>query len=179
MIKHRTELPQLLKSKGLPLTAVECGTASGGSACDFMANGLEKITCVDVWNNVPDQKGDASQPFSWHESNLAVAKQRLSKYGDNVKLLRGLSKDMAWMIEDDSVGMLYLDSDHSYSGVMNELINYAPKVVKGGIIAGHDYLEPSYGVKQAVEDYCKLFGYEVYLIPEHKDEDAGFFFFKK
>lgn len=178
-IKYRVELPNIMKQKGLPLTAVEIGTADGGSACDFMANGLDKIICVDPWNNIPGQKGDGGYDNAWHHKNLKVATERLSKYGDNVQLLRGLSSEMAWMIPDNSVGMLYLDGNHSYEGVMSDLINYYNKVVKGGIVAGHDFLQESYGVKKAVVDFCKIYGYQWYIIPENKDEDAGFYFFKK
>lgn len=178
MITHRVQLPHLLKQRGLPLIGLECGTADGGSAVDFMTNGLEQITCVDVWNTIPNQRGDASMDSSWHHKNFEVAKQRLSKWGDNVTLLRGISYEMAWMVPDNSIGMLYLDSDHSYEGVFKELVAYFNKVVKGGIISGHDFLQPAYGVKQAVEDFTKIYGYEWHLIPENKDEDSGFYFIK-
>lgn len=178
IITHRVQLPNLMKQLKLPLIAIECGTASGGSACDFMDNGLEHIICVDNWNTIPNQKGDASMSSEWHHSNFKVAKQRLSKWGDNVTLLRGISYEMAWMIPDNSVGMLYLDSDHSYEGVFKELVAYFNKVVKGGIISGHDFLEISYGVKPAIEDFCKIYKYEINIIKENKDEDSGFYFIK-
>lgn len=177
-ITHRVQLPSLMKELGLPLIAVECGTASGGSACDFMENGLDQIICVDNWATIPNQKGDASMSNEWHRSNFETAQKRLSKWDGNVKLLRGLTTEMSWMVEDNSVGMLYLDSDHSYEGVFKELICYFNKVVKGGIIAGHDFLQEAYGVKKAVEDFTKIYGYQWHLIPENKDEDSGFFFIK-
>jgi hypothetical protein len=82
------------------------------------------------------------------------------------------------MIPDNSLGMLYLDGDHSYSGVMKDLIAYFNKVLRGGLIAGHDFLQEAYGVKKAVEDFCKIYKYEINIIKEDKDEDSGFFFLK-
>lgn len=177
-ITHRVQLPSLMKQLGLPLIGGECGTADGGSAVDFMQNGMEKYYCIDNWNTIAGQAGDASESTQWHHKNLEVAKRRLSAWGDNVQFLRGISSEMAWLIPDNSLGMIYLDGDHSYSGVMKDLIAYFNKVVKGGLICGHDFLQPAYGVKKAVEDFTKIYGHQWHLIPENKDEDAGFFFIK-
>ena len=178
-ITHRVQLPDLMKQLKLPLIGLECGTADGGSAVDFMTNGLDHMICVDVWNSIPGQRGDASMSTEWHHKNFEVAKQRLSKWDSNVTFLRGISSEMAWMVPDNSIGLLYLDGDHSYEGVMKDLIAYFNKVVKGGIIAGHDFLAVQYGVKQAVEDFCKIYNYEINIIKEDKDEDSGFYFIKK
>lgn len=178
IITHRIQLPSLMKELNLPLIGAECGTADGGSAVDFMQNGLEKYYCIDNWNTITGQAGDASESTQWHHKNLEVAKQRLSKWGNNVLFLRGISSEMAWLIPDHSLGMIYLDGDHSYSGVMKDLIAYFNKVVKGGIVAGHDFLQSAYQVKEAVHDFCKIYKYEVNIIRENKDEDAGFWFIK-
>lgn len=178
IITHRVQLPSLLKHLNLPLIGVECGTADGGSAVDFMENGLQKLYCVDVWNCIPDQKGDAANSVEWHLRNLEVAKKRLKHYGTNVQFLRGLTSEMAWMVPDNSIGLLYLDGDHSAIGVQTDLDCYFDKVVDGGIIAGHDFLEISYGVRSVVTEFCKKRKYELFLIPENKPEDAGFLFVK-
>lgn len=53
-----------------------------------------------------------------------------------------------------SISALFVDGDHSYSGVKRDIELYAPKVVPGGFIAFHDYtVYPD--VKRAVDELCE------------------------
>lgn len=94
----------------------------------------------------------------------------------------GLSHQVAWSYKDEYFGLVYLDADHSYEGVMKDLNAWFPKLVPGGIMAMHDFLAPEYGVKKAVEDFVNTMGdkvSKVYLLLENKREDAGGYFFKQ
>lgn len=44
---------------------------------------------------------------------------------------------------DKKIGMIFIDGDHSYQGVKND-IRWCDFVIPGGIIAFHDYLSPKY-----------------------------------
>lgn len=171
-IRHRIQLPQLLKELGLPSIGVEIGVAEGFSSKDFLENGLEKLYSVDAWRKL-DQSGDGGFDQTWHDKNYQDAVNRLAPFKTRSVILRGLSSEMTDKVKDNSIGLLYLDGDHSYQGVMNDLKLWSPKVVSGGIIAGHDYLMKAYGVHSAVHEFAKT---EIKLIPEHKSEDAGFYF---
>lgn len=177
-IQYRRELPQLLKELNLPLVAVEIGCAEGFNSYDLLSNGIRKLYSVDAWETL-NQKGDGGNDQEWHDKNYEATKKRLEPFGSRSEILKGLSSKMAANIPDESIGLLYLDGDHSYLGVMSDLNNWDKKVVSGGVISGHDFLAPEYGVKNAVEEYCSLRGYEIHIIPEDKDEDAGFYFIKK
>lgn len=50
-----------------------------------------------------------------------------------------LDKALHDQLRDESYDFIYLDGDHSYKGVKNELPLFWNKVKKGGILAGHDY----------------------------------------
>jgi hypothetical protein len=50
--------------------------------------------------------------------------------------------------------MIFIDGDHDYNAVKNDLINYYPKLKKGGIFAGHDYTEDC-GVATAVDEFSE------------------------
>lgn len=173
-IKHRIQLPQLLKELGLPSIGVEIGVAEGFSSKDFLENGLEKLYSVDPWRKL-DQAGDGGFDQEWHDKNYKDAVKRLAPFKERSTILRGLSSEMVSKFNDNSIGLLYLDGDHSYEGVMNDLKIWFPKVVSGGVIAGHDYLMTQYGVNRAVHEFAPT---QVFLIPEHKNEDAGFYFIK-
>ena len=175
-IKHRVQLPELLKHFELPLTGIECGCAEGFNAKDLLQNGIEKLFMVDAWERL-NVSGDGGNEQEWHDKNYNEAMERVSPFKDKVTVLRGLTTEMAREIPDNSVGFVYLDAGHDYNSVMNDLINYFPKLVEGGVMAGHDFINPAYGVKEAVEEFCKG-KYTVHVIPENQDEDAGFWFQK-
>jgi len=175
-IKHRIQLNRLMPKR--KLTGVEVGVASGLFANDMLMNWkIETLYLVDVWRCIPFQKGDASAPQAWHKFNFESMRRIMANHNKKAIILAGFSVDMAVKIKDQSLDFVYLDADHSYEGVLADLMAWFPKLKDGGLIAGHDYLNVAYGVNQAVHDFCE-FCYKPILIPEHKDEDAGFYFIK-
>ena len=176
MIKYRHDLPQLMKDMGLPLTGAELGVAEGNFSNDLLNGGLEKLYLVDTWATL-NVRGDAGFPQEWHDENLKKTLSKMAKHGEKFVILRGLTTEMAREVEDESLGLVYLDASHWYADVMNDLNAWFPKLVKGGICAGHDYANRAYGVAQAVGDFCKD-KYSFNIIIENKPEDAGFIFIK-
>jgi hypothetical protein len=182
-INKRAELFKLLEYFNLPKVVAELGVAEGLFARDMMNWGLDKLYAVDNWGHIPGTTGDGNFEQEWHDKNYANAKNLLQPFGDKVVFLRGMTGDMAKYVEDESLGMVYIDAGHSYEAVLNDLKTWAPKVIGGGIIAGHDYLATQYGVRYAVRDFiCEISIPEAFssvlVIPETNDDDAGFYFIK-
>lgn len=180
-IQYRKELPKLMRSLNLPMTAVECGVAEAFFSADLLRGGIKQLYMVDNWGTIEGQKGDGGSPQSWHDKNYSDALARVKEFGDKAIILKGMSHEMAKEVPDNSLGLVYLDGDHSYEGVMTDLSNWFAKVVKGGIISGHDFKATEYGVEKAVYTFTEFIGSgvsKVYTIPENKDEDAGFWFQK-
>ncbi len=175
IIKYRTQLVDLLKHFNLPLTGIEVGVAEGYNSFDLLEKGMEKLYLVDNWRTIHGVTGDGNFDQAWHEKNYMDAMARVEPHRDKVIVLRGLSNQMCHNVPDESVSMVYLDGDHSYVGVLKDLNCWYPKVVKGGIIAGHDFLNPAYGVRQAVQDFFKG---TINIIEENQECDAGFWFVK-
>lgn len=174
MVKHRIDLVKLLKDLKLPLIGAELGCAEGYFSNDLLEQGLEKLYMVDAWQTLP-VKGDGGFPQDWHDGNFNAALKRVEKHGSKAVVLRGMTTEMAKGVEDNSLGLLYLDAGHDYVSVKNDLIAWFPKLIYGGVCAGHDYLNTAYGVRQAVNDFT---GKKVFVIEENKKEDAGFLFIK-
>lgn len=162
----------------LPMTAVEIGCAEGLFSNDLLTGGIEKLYMVDNWGTISGQKGDGGFEQEWHNKNYQDAVKRVERFGDKAVILRGMSDAMSIHVPDNSLGLVYIDCDHSYEGVFKDLSVWIHKLVDGGIMAGHDYLARQYGVKKAVADFTHG-KFTVYLIPEDKDEDAGFYFLNK
>lgn len=177
-VKYRIELPLLMKELNIPMIAVEIGVAEGNNSNDLISHGVEKMYSVDAWRTL-NQRGDGGYDQDWHDMNYNNAVKLLSKHKEKSVIIKGISHEVSETFEDESIGMLYLDGDHSYEGVKKDLESWYPKVVKGGIIAGHDWLDSGYGIQKAVKEFSrgnKIF--EVLTIPENKPVDAGFYFIK-
>jgi hypothetical protein len=90
-----------------------------------------------------------------------------------VIIRQGLSVDVLEEFPDDYLDWVYLDSEHSYETIHNELEICRRKVKNTGIIAGHDYVIGSwnsqyrYGVIEAVAEFCTRYDWEmIYLTHE-------------
>lgn len=177
-ITHRLQLPSLMKHLGLPMTAVEVGTAEGLFSRDLLIEGIEKLFSVDNWATIEGQLGDAGSAQNWHYSNYRNAAKLLTPFGDKSIMLQGLSNEMAKYIEDNTLGLVYIDCDHSYEGVKSDIENYYPKLVNGGIMAFHDVLTYE-SVAMAVFEFIKANKLEIHQLPENAVKDAGCYFFKK
>lgn len=178
ILKYRRDLPKLMQELGLPMVGVEVGTAEAFHSNDLLEAGLEKLFSVDTWATIPGQKGDGGFDQAWHDANYAKAIARLAKHGDRSVILRGMSEAMSIRVPDNSLGLVYLDGDHSYEGVFKDLSVWIHKAVYGGVIALHDYKSRQYQVFEAVRDFTNG-KYKVHVIDEDKPEDAGAYFLNK
>jgi len=59
------------------------------------------------------------------------------------------------LFENEQFKMVYIDGNHYYESVYNDLINFFPKVKKNGYIICDDIVYDS--VKAAVSDFCQSF----------------------
>lgn len=78
------------------------------------------------------------------------------------------SVQAADLIADESLDMVYIDADHSYEAVREDILKWFPKVKMGGIFSGHDY-NPcgGFGVHQAVNELVNDFQ----LLPDDASVD--------
>lgn len=183
MIRYRDQLGDLMKEVKLPMNICELGVAEGLFSKTIMDWGIQTLYLIDRWET-SGITGDSSFVQEWHDNNLQQVIDRMHQYDNRPQkyiILQGDTKEMAQYIPDNSLGMVYIDADHSYEGVMVDLENYYQKVVPGGIIALHDYSSPDYEVKRATEEFCISRGYiisEIVIIPENDIMDAGAYFIK-
>lgn len=74
-----------------------------------------------------------------------------------VEFLHMTSKKAAGLIDDKSLDLVYIDADHGYESVMEDIRLWMPKVRPGGIISGHDYDGHHSDVQRAVKESFKSF----------------------
>ena len=103
--------------------------------------------------------------------NLEIAEQaahaRLQGYEQRIKWIKKKSAEAVEFIADNSLDFVYIDGNHSFDSVMEDILLYYPKLKKGGLLSGHDYdLE---NVKKAVDVSIKSHGLIL-----HIENGAGF-----
>jgi len=98
-----------------------------------------------------------------HES-YAVAKLRLANL--NVTIDRRSSMDAVGDVADESLDFVFIDADHKYTSVCDDIREWSKKVRIGGIVSGHDYYitrGQNMGVINAVDEYVAEHGYTLQL----------------
>ena len=168
-IKSRTQLVDLMKELKLPLIACECGVAEANYSLELLQAGIEKLYLIDLWETMPFIPGCASFDQSWHDKNYNDVIEKTKGYGDKVVILKGFSHKMVEQIQDESLGMVYEDSNHMYDGVKSTIQLFLPKIIKGGIFAFHDFANEGYGVGRAVTEYFSVINTEIHELIEDGD----------
>jgi hypothetical protein len=80
----------------------------------------------------------------------------------SVQVHRAPSSDALSSLGDESLDWIYIDGNHLYEGVMEDLTAALPKLRPGGLMACDDYGSPGWwedGVRRAVDDFvaeCKV-----------------------
>lgn len=152
-IREYRRIAELLPNNG---TIIELGTWKGRSICSIAEQIKKKnlsIILVDTFQGTP---GEAAHQNAKNENLQEVLVSSLKKYGvyDRAKIL-AMTTDEASKLVKDKADLIFIDADHSYESVKQDIKNWRPKVRKGGILAGHDYTWPG-PRKAALETFTDL-----------------------
>lgn len=129
--------------------AVEIGSYAGESLVLLQASGLfERIIAVDPFEDDYDTSDALSMAYPMQEVRKRLYKRILNL--PNVLHLNLTSAEAAMLFEDNSIDFLYIDGDHRYETVCQDIRGFLPKMRNLSIMAGHDYLPHSFRAKSAV-----------------------------
>jgi len=158
--KTRVDLAKMFKELGYARGA-EIGTARGSYAITMRLNNPNvELYCIDAWRSY---KGLDDYPDQGLLSNYYTsAKKRLGQY-KNIKIINDLSMDAVKRFADNSLDFVYIDANHQFPYVAEDVFYWSKKVRKGGIVAGHDYLlerreDGLVQVREVVNAYAEAFG---------------------
>jgi glycosyltransferase involved in cell wall biosynthesis len=142
---------------------VEIGVAFGGhSEAILKQTDVKKLYSVDRYHHDPSYEDPLNYTEAQFDELYEFVKKRLSVFEDRCELLR-LDSAQAVRAVPDSLDFVYIDADHSYEGVFNDLCLWSHKVREGGIIAGHDYGHAQLpGVKKAVDQFLGRFDWKIH-----------------
>jgi len=147
--------PILFKELGFTLGA-EIGVYKGRFSKQLLRlNPNLKLYGIDAWQ-VYDGYEDTQDPEHM-ERIYKEARMRLAPY--NFKIIIDWSMKAVKRFKDESLDFVYIDGNHSYESVKEDIREWSKKVKKGGIVAGHDYINGhrgiTFGVRQALDEWIK------------------------
>ena len=164
-IKDRNELARYFNTLGFK-TGAEIGVCDGRYSQILCENipGL-KLYCVDTWKTYSENSQDGTQQQL--NKCLRMTLDRLKNY--DATIIMKWSLDAAREIKNESLDFIYIDANHKFDYVMEDIIAWTRKVRVGGIVSGHDYWNiRDFGVKDAVDVYTKAHNIELNVINGEK-----------
>ena len=156
-MEDRNKLAEYFNTLGFKVGA-EVGVCDGRYSqvlCESIP-GL-KLYCVDAWTAYLDNSQDGTQRQL--DKTLRITLDRLQNY--NTIIIKDWSLEAVKKI-NEPLDFVYIDCNHKFDYVMEDIIGWSRKVRKGGIVSGHDYWNiKDFGVVEAVDTYAKVHGYKV------------------
>lgn len=160
-VHSRNEIPELLNKLGLFGYGIEIGVERGIYSEQILSkSNISRLYLCDPWYRMDNYNDINNTTDNVQEQKLKETIERVSRFGDRVEILRMLSQDASRYFYNDSLDFVYIDANHAYEYVLNDIKVWYPKVRTGGIVAGHDFLdgeilEGSFGVRQAVTEFFR------------------------
>lgn len=156
-ITDRISVLELANSKFPEGLFVEIGAASGAFTKQILATCQKvKVVAIDLWAHQDNGYEDPCNLSQETQEERYRQIQEDFKNEPRVTLVREWSHIAATHYVDaihstGAIDLIYLDANHSYEAVKQDLEAWLPKLKSGGIFAGHDYADE---VKRAVDDFC-------------------------
>lgn len=152
----RNDLAQMLADLKVR-SGAEIGVQNGDySEVLCKANPKAKIYSIDGWRHYKGYHYTTTQ--AQQDANREVALERLASYPKNI-IVRKDSLEAAKGMNSNSLDFVYIDANHDYEHVTEDLIAWSAIVKHGGVVAGHDYIErkgrfaPDMQVVRALRDF--------------------------
>ena len=140
---------------------VEIGAWKGKSAC-YMGERLRdtgkniRYTVVDNFKGSPNEAVHTQDKDVVNGTLYETFCKNIRPLKNYINVIKGDSQKVYKMFDDKSIDMLFIDGNHTYEALKQDIKLWLPKVKKGGVISGHDYEWES--VSSAVKE----------LLPNHK-----------
>jgi hypothetical protein len=171
---------------------VEVGSFKGEFAKEILGVWDGNLYMVDVWRGLDKEVYNDASNHSIHTDAYAEAMKSIEGYENRAVMIRTDSFTGSGIFPDESLDFVYIDANHAYDYVKDDILNWYPKVKKGGYLCGHDYIDMNwysdpnflengkdkhiyaangfyfgvFGVNPAVDEFCKQNNYTPWITNE-------------
>lgn len=188
-MKNRDQYTELLKDYSLGL---EVGVEYGIFAKQILSSWSGRLVCVDVW----EHQQDYDEPTNKKDFDVMFKdfNERMKPFSGRVMIVKNLSNVACEFFPDEHFDFIFIDANHQYKYVKNDLDCWWPKLKSGGLFSGHDWrhdFKPDldknmpvyyenryigrYGINSAVLEFCEDKGYT----PRVTEEEFATWYFIK
>lgn len=137
----RIDLMELI-GKDFPTgKGVELGVYLGEFSKEILNVWGGTLYMVDVWNNVAYGYNDAANNSVDAHNIVRQAMENIKGLEGRAIMIRASSINAAQIFEDESLDFVYIDANHAYEYVVQDIALWLPKVKPGGFLCGHDYIK--------------------------------------
>lgn len=144
-IKHiKAKMADVMKNRGLK--GAEVGVAEGIHAKNILKTlRMDPLWLIDPYDTYY-YKGALQDSSAYFE----IAKHRLRDFEHKIFWVRS-PETVLPIATENQFDFIYIDANHEYPAVVEDLTRYYPLIREGGVLCGHDY--NLYGVKRAVNEF--------------------------
>lgn len=181
-IDHKFDIGSKLSILYKEGIGVEIGVLNGELSKEILSRWNGTLYMVDSWRHIDGYIDDNSRDDNYHIDCLKNAIESTSKFQDRAHIIRMLSVEASKLFPDNFFDFIFIDADHKYSSVMEDLNAWFPKLKPGGLFSGDDYIPDDtidadvyftddsgkitgyagkFGVTPAVNEFAKARGYTV------------------
>lgn len=138
-LSRRESFGYWLNENNLIGMGAEIGCAYGHNSRMIMSQWKgSELYMIDPWINLSNEEyresHDKVDYSAWYDECV-----KLSESDNRMKIIRKRSTEAAPEFHTATLDWVYIDANHDYAFVLQDLEAWFPKVKVGGIIGGHDF----------------------------------------
>jgi predicted O-methyltransferase YrrM len=173
-VKNKRELTLLIQRQQLRGEGVEIGVQFGLYSELILENSeLKRLYSIDPWlEEFPQEKSEkdgANVSQEQQDYRYLSTIFRLNRFRTRSVVLRMTSEEASALFSCNQLDFIFIDGNHTYQYVKQDLELWYPKIKPGGLFSGDDYLYTPKGkspVKDAVDEFVEANNLELYLTSE-------------
>lgn len=167
---------------------VEVGTFKGEFSKEILNVWEGTLYMIDVWKGLGEEYVDMSNHKNFDYEIFGETMKNIEGFEERAIMIRASSEKASNLFYERSLDFVYIDANHAYEFVKQDIEIWFPKVKRGGYLCGHDYLkidwwnDPNFadnkidkhiwsgegkfyhgvfGVNPAVDAFCKKYGFSL------------------
>jgi Methyltransferase domain len=189
----RNELLETITKEFPQGYGAEIGTFKGDFSKHILSIWNGTLYMVDVWRSLPSDEYMDISNHGWTSTPIFQRTiENIKNFEDRGIMVRATSKVASKLVQNNSLDFVYIDANHAYDYVVEDIELWYPKVKRGGYLCGHDYItnfnwydDPNFlenkkdkhiwgggnyygvfGVNPAVDEFCTKNNYELSVTNE-------------
>ena len=182
---HKRDLASLANKLFPNGKGVEIGVLRG----DYSKMILERwhngtMYLIDTWRHISSYIDMNGQDDKYHYDCMVKVCENIKPWQHRAHMIRMDSVTSADIFPDEYFDFIYIDADHAYDAIVRDLKAWWPKIKKGGLFCGDDYIPDNgdiwlidgdkktyagkFGVRQAVDEFAVQHNVKIYSTIEEQ-----------